>query len=691
MQIPKLLFKSCALTVDINHLRAKAFHLACACLALAALSGCGDGDVGAGSSPVSAAAQPSWQLSGVGFKGPIANAQVCVVGVSKATSQSTQLVCTQADALGNYSLSVTPQQIAASLGPYTMQVTGGTYTDEATGQTVALDTKLVAYMGDTAASVNGTLDRQALLVSGGGVNQTSAGSGGDGLVVDDGDGGPFVGPAAPTPTSAASTKTFSSGTFNVTLASSIQLALALKQPGGLNDTNAKTAQTTVNTALGLNLNTSLVQSTPKNGSGTFDLALQSLAQLTSTKGVAPVVNADPTTASFKDDYGQAQSNLSGLPTNWIFTSAAMPNGQRLTLLPTGEINLPSLGLMRIRSSAAGAPQVLAPTGVTAVYSWLGGRVFTLCGPGNTLMGSMFAPTDDGFIPSDAGYTFLAGGGSRSATLGCGAQVTSVAQVGLQRPVVTASASVVVNGGLLRVLQRGDAPPLPSDLGLSAAAPIPPASLPAGNYLQWAGGSFNATNSYDFGFNSVAAVNFMPTPTANGGTAAVSIAVNKPDGRVFVRGNAASGNPYVSGFIEVRGFGAVLCERGPSGRLQAVAALTAGVENASIQINGAQLMNRQWRFAQNCAPGANGLGPITQTTLAAQGWTNSYAGTLSVAQMTALLLPSSTGVPAQTPLGMAGDTVFYSAFRVGPNGLVMVERVITTSGTTRDIRLFYTVD
>ncbi len=82
--------------------------------------------------------------------------------------------------------------------------------------------------------------------------------------------------------------------------------------------------------------------------------------------------------------------------------------------------------MRIRSSAAGTPQVLAPTGVTAVYSWLGGRVFTLCGPGNTLVGSMFTPTDDGFIPSDAGHTFLAGGGSRSATLGCGAQVTSVA-------------------------------------------------------------------------------------------------------------------------------------------------------------------------------------------------------------------------------------------------------------------------
>ncbi len=161
---------------------------------------------------------------------------------------------------------------------------------------------------------------------------------------------PVVGPAAPTPTSAASTKTFSSDTFNVTLASAIQLALALKQlalalkqPRGLDNTNAKTAQTTVNTALGLNLNSSLVQSAPKNGSGTFALALQSLAQLTCTKGLARAVNADPTTASFTYDYGQAQSNLSGVPANWIFTSAAVPNGQRLTLLPTGEINLPSLG------------------------------------------------------------------------------------------------------------------------------------------------------------------------------------------------------------------------------------------------------------------------------------------------------------------------------------------------------------
>lgn len=154
---------------------------------------------------------------------------------------------------------------------------------------------------------------------------------------------PVVGPAAPTPTSAASTKTFSSDTFNVTLASAIQLALALKQPRGLNNTNAKTAQTTVNTALGLNLNSSLVQSAPKNGSGTFDLALQSLAQLTSTKGLARAVNADPTTAAFTYDYGQTQSNLSGLPAKWIFTSAAVPNGQRLTLLPTGEVNLPSLG------------------------------------------------------------------------------------------------------------------------------------------------------------------------------------------------------------------------------------------------------------------------------------------------------------------------------------------------------------
>ena len=687
MQISTFLFYSGASTIGASRLCGNTCRLALAALALLVFSGCGDGDSGS----TSAAVQPSWQLSGVGFKGPIANAQVCVIGVSKATAQSTQLVCTQADALGNYSLTVTPEQISASLGPYTMQVTGGTYTDEATGQTVALDTKLVAYMGETAASVNGTLDRQALLVSNGGVNQTAGGRGGDGLIVDDGDGGPFVGLVAPTPTRAAPTKTFATGTFNVTVASSLQLSVVKGLPGGLNDTNAKNAQTTVNNVLGLNLNTSLVQSTPKNGSGTFDVALQSLAQLTSTKGVAPVVNADPTTTPFKNDYGQAQSTLSGLPTNWIFTSPAVPNGQRLTLLPTGEINLPSLGLMRIRSSAAGTPQVLAPTGVTAVYSWLGGRVFTLCGPGNTLVGSMFAPTDDGLIPSDVGYSVLSGGGSRSATVSCNTQVTSVAQVGLQRPVVNASASVVVNNGLLRVLQRGDAPPLPSDLGLSAAAAIPTASLPAGNYLQWAGGSFNATNSYDFGFNSATAVNFMPTPTANGGTAAVSIAVNNPDGRVFVRGNAASGNPYVSGFIEPRGFGAMLCERGPSGRLQAVAVLTAGVENASIQINGAQLMGRQWRFAQNCAPGANGLGPITQTTLAAQGWTNSYAGTLSVAQMTALLLPSSTGVPAQTPLGIAGDTVFYSAFRVGANGLVMVERIITTSGTTRDMRLFYTVD
>ncbi|MBS7807257.1 hypothetical protein [Variovorax sp. PCZ-1] len=634
------------------------------------------------------ASQPAWNLGGVGFKGPIANGQVCVVGASCSDGSSRDIVCTQSDALGNYALTVTPTEIGNSCGPYTMRVTGGSYTDEATGQTVLLTSPLFAYMGESASSVNGKLQRQAL-VEVLDINTSAAGQG-NGVIIDDD--APFPG--------GSQSQTSQSGTFNVTIPSTMQYNTAKNAAGGLNDVTAKDAQTVVNTALGLNINTNLVQSSPKNGNGSFDIALQSLAQLTSSKGVDEVINSNPNSNTFKDNLGQVQSTLPSLPSNWIFTSNTVPNGQRLTLLPTGEITLPNLGVLLVRRNAGGALEASLPSGVMAIYSWLNGRALTLCGPGNTLLGSLLAPSVDGLIPSDAGFRFT--DTSDVAALGCGAVSFPVVQTsGARPPQVPVATTVASSGrantiptaGILRVYLRVFSSPTAAAtvLGLASVATIPTATLPAGNYLQWAGGAFNATNNYDFGFNSASAVNFMPTPTANGGTGTVSIAVSNADGRVFVRGTAASGNPYVSGFIEPRGFGAMLCERSSTGRLQAVAALTAGLENASTPIGGDQLFGRQWRFVQGCALGANGLGPITQSASAAQGWTNSYAGTLTAAQMNALLLPSSTGVPGQVAPALATDTVFYSAFRVNTNGIVMIERLITAAGETRDIRLFYTVD
>ncbi len=92
-------------------------------VALLALSACGGGG---GSSTTSMPLQGV--ISGVATKGPIDKATVTAYGINAAGQLGTSLDTENTDSVGNFSMN-----IGSYTGPVMLQVSGGSYTDEATG------------------------------------------------------------------------------------------------------------------------------------------------------------------------------------------------------------------------------------------------------------------------------------------------------------------------------------------------------------------------------------------------------------------------------------------------------------------------------------------------------------------------------------------------------------------------------
>lgn len=106
-----------------SHLHRKQFmkivQFALAALALTSLAACGGGSA---SDPT-----PQGSISGTVTKGPVGNATVIAYGISNGRMGS-QLATASTDANGNFTL-----PIGAYAGPVMLQVSGGIYTDEASG------------------------------------------------------------------------------------------------------------------------------------------------------------------------------------------------------------------------------------------------------------------------------------------------------------------------------------------------------------------------------------------------------------------------------------------------------------------------------------------------------------------------------------------------------------------------------
>ena len=108
-----------------------------------ALTACGGGSSGA----------PSTAISGQVVKGPVDGAQVCAFQVVNNARGPALGSCVSTNAQGSYTLTV-----PVTSGPVWLEATGGTYTDEATGNPTALPTgtpmlSLVNATGGTAAAM----------------------------------------------------------------------------------------------------------------------------------------------------------------------------------------------------------------------------------------------------------------------------------------------------------------------------------------------------------------------------------------------------------------------------------------------------------------------------------------------------------------------------------------------------------
>lgn len=126
-----------------------AFSLTCACLL--ALAGCGGGGGGGAGSSGNAAAASSTLVSGVASKGPLNAATVCAYAITDGLKGASIGRCVSTDAVGNYNL-----DLGNYTGPVTLEVTGGSYTDEATGNTVLLATPLHSAVSQVAPVSGGT-------------------------------------------------------------------------------------------------------------------------------------------------------------------------------------------------------------------------------------------------------------------------------------------------------------------------------------------------------------------------------------------------------------------------------------------------------------------------------------------------------------------------------------------------------
>jgi hypothetical protein len=117
-------------------------------MAAMALSGCGGGGGATTSTPTPTAA--ATVLSGVASKGPINKGTVKAFAIKNGVvDTSAPLGETQTDSAGNFTLNC-----GSNTGPVMVQVTGGTFTDEVSGQTVNLKSTLEAAVSSTATGTN---------------------------------------------------------------------------------------------------------------------------------------------------------------------------------------------------------------------------------------------------------------------------------------------------------------------------------------------------------------------------------------------------------------------------------------------------------------------------------------------------------------------------------------------------------
>lgn len=118
------------------------------------LASCGGGGGGGASAPSGVAPQSvgaaTTVVAGQAIKGPVVGGKVCAYSLARPRQQ---IACTTTDANAAYSL-ILPQ----GSGDVLLEITGGTYVDEATGQTVPLSTPL-----RTLARADGTV--QNLLIT----------------------------------------------------------------------------------------------------------------------------------------------------------------------------------------------------------------------------------------------------------------------------------------------------------------------------------------------------------------------------------------------------------------------------------------------------------------------------------------------------------------------------------------------
>ena len=118
--------------------------IALACLASLGLNGCGGG--GGGGAPTAPA---TVSLSGSAVKGPVFGGQVCAYTLAIPRQQ---IACTTTDSDSHYKLA-----LPAGAGDVLLEVTGGTYIDEATGSKVSLDDPLRTVAKVTGGTVENVL------------------------------------------------------------------------------------------------------------------------------------------------------------------------------------------------------------------------------------------------------------------------------------------------------------------------------------------------------------------------------------------------------------------------------------------------------------------------------------------------------------------------------------------------------
>jgi hypothetical protein len=104
----------------------KTIHLSLSTLILLILTACGGGGTD------SVDSSPPGSISGTVTKGPVGNATVTAFGIGNGQMGS-QIGTATTDANGNFTMTVT-----GHTGPVMLQVSGGRYTDEATGASMAM-------------------------------------------------------------------------------------------------------------------------------------------------------------------------------------------------------------------------------------------------------------------------------------------------------------------------------------------------------------------------------------------------------------------------------------------------------------------------------------------------------------------------------------------------------------------------